>query len=188
MRVRCRELDPRLGRRQGDAELASLPQFTPYPDTTTMRFGDLPADGQAKATATVRARPGRIDPEEPIEDLGQRVGRDPRPPVGHLEPYLSVVRPYREPNRPVGRGVPQRVFDDVADGQIDPLPVSHDRLALTFDLDADASGLGEGLQVGRDRFRHLSQVYRCSKELELAFVDPGQREQVQDDPAHPIDL
>src|SRR6185312_1564980 len=116
---------------------------------------DVLHDGQAQAGTAGRARAGRVDPVEPLEDPVLLDLGDAEPLVGHGDvddrTRLVVGRgPRRDGDPRVLAAVGHRVVDEVGDRgrQLCGVP-AHDETTLALDVDHDGRLLGrEPLTVG----------------------------------------
>src|SRR6266545_1030868 len=104
----------RLGR-QGECKGAAGAGDALGPDASAMRLDQFLADGEAEPAAAAGPGPGRVQPEEAVEDLGEVLWADPWAGVGHRQSALSGLVPDPDPDRAAGAGVLDRVVDQVGD-------------------------------------------------------------------------
>ena len=151
-----------------------------------------PRPGRARWPARARHRRPRpsvsasgvragVAPERHVEDAGQVGLGDAAAAVGHREPAARVVPATGERDRAVGRGVPDRVAQQVGHdpGQL-RLAALHGRPARLGRDQPDPAGRGHRRGRGDRVGDHVAQRDRRQGQPQRAGVDAGQLEQVVD--------
>ncbi len=136
-----------------------------------------------------RRRTGGASPEGHIEHPRQVGGRDAATAVGDREPPVRVLLATGERDRAVGRGVPDRVAQQVGHnpGQLRLAPLYGRPAGLCGDQ-PDSAGGGHWRRRG-DGVRHdIAKRDGVQRKLQGAGVDPGQFEQIVHKGRHPVGL
>src|SRR4051812_29240475 len=94
---------------------------------TAVNRDRTPGDGQPQADPAALPASVPLDPEERLEEGGQRILRDTRAEVPHRDPSPLVARREGHHNRRPRRGVANGVTDDVLEGPPQQLRVSLER-------------------------------------------------------------
>src|SRR5205085_4820947 len=85
-------------------------------DVAPVGLDEAAGDGEAEAGAgvAVAGSSSCVTPERDLEDAGKIALRDPTAGVDHRHVRAAVVAAGFDGDGPVARGVPNRVFEDVA--------------------------------------------------------------------------
>ena len=186
---KVRRRGDRAGQRQPDEELAARAGVA-HRDLARVRLDDAAGDAQAQARALLWSRrAGRLAPERDVEHARQVLRRDPAAGVGHAEPGHALLHVAQDLDRPVGRRVPDRVDDQVAQGPPELGRVHVDRHAADRGPgQPHPLGPGHRLRTGQHLGHHVLQGDRAPVQPQRAGVDPGQLEQVVDHQRKPVHL
>ena len=180
---------PRQG--EPDDELAPLAgPVAPGLDAPAVHLGQLLDDGQADAQAPLRPGQRAVALGEEPEHLRQLLGRDADPVVPDADDDLLALPPGGEPDPAAALGVLRGVGQQVQDDLLDPRRVDVERQLAP--LDRDAQGVPPLVDERPGRLDRLvedrARVDEVLPEPDLAAGDPGDVEQVVDEPDELPDL
>src|SRR5437667_724364 len=167
-----------FGQRQREKERdAALGQVL-GPDAPAVRPDDALADREAEPGAPAAVGLPAI---ELLEDPVLLPARQPRTAVGDLDGDGAVRRGRDDSDRALGRGVLERVVEEVHENLLDEHVVDRHQRQIGRDADGDApapEALGESPERGAD---HLLERVPVTAELERAGLEPRHLEQVLDE-------
>lgn len=168
--------------REPDLELAALADaLAAHVDRAVVEHDEAADDRQAEAEPTLGAVDRARALDEPIEQIGEQVGRDPHAVVAHDHDDL-VIDAFAEQRDPaLAVGVLGRVGEEIRDHLTQARLVAVDeQVGLELDLE-QVPALLEDRATGLDRLRDdVGELDRPAVELDLALRDARDVEQIVD--------
>src|SRR3989442_10687012 len=173
------------GQRQREKERdAALGQVL-GPDAPAVRLDDALADREAETGAPAAVG---LPAVKLLEDLVLLPARQPRAAVGDLRGDGAVRRGRDDSDRTLGRGVLDRVVEEVHEDLLDEHVVDRHQRQIGRDVRRDAPVRESLAEATQRRTDHLLERMPFLAELERAGLEPCHLEQVLDEAVQPFRL